>query len=222
MPPASLRSSKLFTNSRRTSLTSSPSRRDLKYGTFRELVPDPEATLSNAEKIKKHDHACAAFWAFWNALPKTDHVPHLSDYLDNVPPDLQPNVVIMDLRSVDDMSIRLMGTTITEAVGEMTGLSANPLYSGQSRLAAIGQAWQATQHPCGYVAKRTLRSKRGQLIISGGVVLPVRTDTPGSKSVVSYNEIPPASAGLASDDQIEIVQEFSENEWLDIGAGIPE
>ena len=178
--------------------------------------------VSNTEKIKKHDDACAAFWAYWNSLPKTNHVPHLSAYLDSVPPDLQPNVVIMDLRSDDDMSIRLMGTTIAAAVGEMTCLSANTLYNEQSRASAIGHAWQATQHPCGYVAKRTLRSARGQLIVSGGVVLPVRTETPGSKSVVSYNEIPPESAGLVSDDQIEIVQEFSDYDWLDIGAGVPQ
>ena len=177
--------------------------------------------MSNADKIGKHDQASAAFWDYWNSLPKTSHVPHLSAYLDNVPPKLQPNVVIMDLRSADDMSIRLMGTTVAAAVGEMTGLSANPLYNEESRVAAISNAWRATQHPCGYVVKRTLRSVMGQLIVSGGVVLPVHTDTAGSTSVVSYNEIPPVSAGLASDDQIAIVQDYAEHDWLDIGAGIP-
>ena len=141
---------------------------------------------------------CVAFWEYWNSLPKHNHVPHLSDYFDHVPPPLQPYVVMMDLYSADKMSMRLMGTAMTEYLGEMTGSPAESLYSGETRKIAIAKAWTALNHPCGYLASRTLRSANGQLFTSNGIVLPIRTESPDSLTVVSFAELPPRLHGCGA------------------------
>ena len=177
--------------------------------------------VSPLSQIAPLGERCVAFWTYWNGLPKHNHVPHLSDYFDHVPPQLQPYVVMMDLYSADKMSMRLMGTAMTEYLGEMTGSSAESLYSGETRKIAIAKAWTALNHPCGYIASRTLRSANGALFISNGVVLPIRTESSDRLTVVSYAELPAVSYGVAREDQIEAVQSFAQHTWLDIGAGEP-
>lgn len=162
-----------------------------------------------------------AFWHYWSGLPKKNSVPHLSDYLDHVPPDLQPNVVLTDISSATDMSIRLAGTALVEMVGEMTGSHAERIYQGEARQKAIEAAWRAVNHPCGYTVLRRVRSKSGRLFVSNGVVLPLRTNTVGSKTLAGYNQLPEAESAIAQEGQIQTVLEFGDTTWLDIGAGVP-
>lgn len=162
-----------------------------------------------------------AFWSYWDSLPKVDHVPHLRDYLDHVPPTVQPFVVIMDLTSPEHMNVRLTGTAMVEFAGEMTGTEAEILYRDQTRRAAMALAWAAATHPCGYVADRMLRSRHGHLLKSPGLVVPVRPGTPDTKTVIGFQYLPDRSEGLADDDQIEAVQSVSKRCWFDIGAGTP-
>lgn len=163
-----------------------------------------------------------AFWHYWSGLPVKESIPHLSDYLDNAPPALQPNVVLMDVSSPTDMSIRLTGTALAEMVGEMTGSHAERIYQGEARQKAIATAWRAVNHPCGYTVLRRVRSKSGRMFISSGIVLPLSTNTAGSKTLAGYNQLPTAESGIAQEGQIQAVQEFGETTWLDIGAGIPD
>lgn len=163
-----------------------------------------------------------AFWTYWSALPMTDSVPDLGDYLDHAPPSLQPNVILTDVSSPEVMTIRLTGTALADLVGEMTGSHAERIYQGEARRKAIEVAWQAANHPCGYTVRRKVRSRSGRLFISNGLVLPLRTKTPGSKTLAGYNELPLADSGIAQEGQIQQVQEFGETTWIDIGAGVPD
>ncbi len=162
-----------------------------------------------------------SFWEFWNGLPKQDLIPHLRDYLDQVPPHLQPNVVIMDVYSDKDMQVRLTGTAVVEFAGEMTGSHAESLYSGETRRVALAMVWKAVNHPCGYGVTRVLRNNLGRLVDSGSLVLPLETESSDCKTVVGYNELPEKITGIASKKQIEAVQEVKSRQWIDIGAGIP-
>ncbi|NKB45655.1 MAG: PAS domain-containing protein [Alphaproteobacteria bacterium] len=162
-----------------------------------------------------------AFWDYWAALSKSSLVPHLRDYLDHAPPDLQPNVVLTDVSSPNEMTIRLTGTALADVVGEMTGSHAERIYQGEARRAAIAAAWSAASLPCGYIIRRTVRSRSGMLFVSNGLVLPLLTDTAGSKTLAGYNELPQADTGFAREGQIEQVQEVDAPVWLDIGAGVP-
>lgn len=164
----------------------------------------------------------SAFWTYWNALPKRDWVPHLSDYLDQVPPDLQPKVVLLDVSSPTDVIVRLTGTVVAEFVGELTGTGAEGFYQGEARKVAIESAWVSANHPCGYVVTRTVSSKSGLLFNSQALILPLETDTVGSKTVVSFNERPPLDSSTESHDHVEAVIKYPRPTWLDIGAGVPD
>lgn len=177
--------------------------------------------VTQKDVIEQFDPMIGAFWSYWDSLPKTDFVPHLKDYLDHVPPALQPFVVIMDLTSAEHMKVRLTGTAMVEFAGEMTGTEAEILYRDQTRRQAMALAWTAAIHPCGYVADRILRSQHGHLIRSPGLVVPVRPGTPGVKCVIGFQIMPDRPEGLADDDQIEAVQSVNKQTWFDIGAGTP-
>jgi hypothetical protein len=162
------------------------------------------------------------FFAYWSSLPKKDLIPNLSDYLDNAPAKLQPNVAIVDLYSPQEMWLRLLGTALTDVVGERTGTNANVLYNGDVRQNALSVGWMAVGHPCGYIVNRVLRTKFGHLLDVPGLALPIRTAKVGAKSLVSYNVLPSSNSGLAKDDQVETVQQFGKPAWLNIGAGVPD
>lgn len=163
----------------------------------------------------------SAFWDYWNALPKQECVPHPSDYLDGVPPDLQPKVVILDVSSPTEVVVRLTGTVVAEFVGELTGTGAEDVYHGKAREMAIECAWISATHPCGYAVTRTVSSKSGLLFNSQALILPLQTDTAGSRTVVSFNERPPLDARPGSHDRVDAVIKYPKPTWLDIGAGTP-
>ncbi|NKB45656.1 MAG: PAS domain-containing protein [Alphaproteobacteria bacterium] len=163
----------------------------------------------------------SAFWTYWNTLPKYDLVPHLSEYLDSVPPDLQPKVVLLDVSSPTDVTVRLTGTVVAEFVGELTGTKVEDVYQGKAREMAIKCAWISATHPCGYVVTRTVSSKGGLMFNSQALILPLKTDTPGSKTVVSFNERPPLDDKKDTHDHVEAVIKYPRPTWLDIGAGTP-
>lgn len=170
---------------------------------------------------ERFDPIIQGFWDYWDNLPKDGLVPHLGNYLDNVPPNIQPYVVIMDLSAPDQMRVRLTGTAMVDFAGEMTGTEAEILYRDETRRKAMALAWTATHHPCGYLADRILRSKNGHLINSPGLVLPIRPGTPNTWSVIGFQVMPDRSEGVAEDDQIEAVQSVSKQTWVDLGAGVP-
>jgi hypothetical protein len=163
------------------------------------------------------------FWQHWDALPKDDLLPHLSDYLDSVVPELQPLVSMMDILSPSDMRIRLLGTRITDMIGELTGSTAETLYAGQIRQLAMETSWRAVDQPCGYAVKRTLRSRSGASIDSAGLVLPMARGDDGRRTLVSFNGIPRREYYLDEEMKVsvETVQAFGPPTWIDVGAGLP-
>ena len=62
----------------------------------------------------------------------------------------------------------------------------------------------------------------GRLVEAGSLVLPLETEITDCKTVVGYNELPNRVSGIATEKQIEAVQEFGPYAWIDIGAGIPD
>lgn len=162
-----------------------------------------------------------AFWDYWNSLPRQGFVPHLSDYLDHVPPQLQPKVVLLDVSSATEVCVRLTGTLVAEFVGELTGTDVKDVYQGEARKMAVECAWQSATLPCGYAVVRTVVSKGGLRFNSQALILPLKTNTAGSKTVASFNERPPIDETVSPHDQVESVVIYPTPTWIDIGAGIP-
>ena len=162
------------------------------------------------------------FWAYWEALPKDGLVPHLEDYFSNAPTSLQPGMLILDILSPEDVSVRLAGTAVVEAVGELTGTDAAAVYSPEARKIMIGRSWTAVNHPCGYIHTRVYRNVDGLKLVSPGMGLPIRTSNPDLKTVMVFNDEARIGdpIGLADDDGV--VQTHGKVQWLDIGAGTPD
>ncbi|MEQ8508598.1 MAG: PAS domain-containing protein [Rhodospirillaceae bacterium] len=189
-------------------------------------------TVDQVPRIAAYGENFRAMWTYWHNLPKQNLMPHLSDYLDNVPPDLQPKVVLLDLTDPaegaafpSDITVRLAGTMVTAFTGEITGTNAERLYQGKARSMAIRAAWVAASQPCGYLVSREVRSRFGLVFQSRALILPLRTNTVGSKTILSFNERPPIKVNdvprAAKSDQVEAVLDYPMPHWLDIGAGTP-
>lgn len=192
----------------------------------------PGQTPDQMDRISAYGENFLAMWTYWHSLPKQNLMPHLSDYLDNVPPDLQPKVVLLDLQDPTggnavplDITVRLAGTMVTAFTGEITGTNAERLYQGKARAMAIRAAWMAASQPCGYLVSREVRSRFGLVFQSRALILPLRTSTTGSKTVLSFNERPPIKVNdaprAAKSDQVEAVLDYPMPHWLDIGARVP-
>lgn len=176
--------------------------------------------MDQREFIEGLGHQYLDFWNFWSSLPRRAFVPQLRDYLDSVEPELQPNVVIMDLMSPTDINIRLAGTAVVDTVGEITNSDADQLYVQAVKTRALQQAWAAANHPCGYTVLRTYKTISGMRDIGRALLLPIET-TSDRKSVVIYNGIPTFGNAKLKGDSVQTVIDYQELEWIDIGAGTP-
>lgn len=178
---------------------------------------DPDRFLAS------FDPRVAAFWSYWNSLPKNGRIPHLRDYLDRVPPDLQPSVVIGDFYSPDRHELRLIGTMMADAMGrDDPSPDFRSIYSAGLQRRALGITWAAANHPCGFAAKRPVRSRGGRTVTVAGVALPLTTDRPGCKTMLNFSNLTPIFDSFASDDHVQNVESHSAPIWLDIGCGVPE
>jgi hypothetical protein len=162
------------------------------------------------------------FWSYWDGLPKVDHLPLLKDYFDHAPPELQPGMLILDVTSPTTISVRLAGTAVVQAVGELTGLNEDKLYADDVRLQMIGRTWTAATHPCGYMHTRFYRNVDGYKMVSPGVGLPIRSSNPDVKTVMVFNDDAAIGDPIGLADGDAVVQTHGKVTWLDIGAGVPE
>lgn len=177
--------------------------------------------MNQEEHLKSLGPEFLEFMELWSSLLKTVYIPRLSDYLDNVVPRLQPNVVVMDLSSPTQMRIRLAGTAVVDTVGEITNSDADDLYLPAVKSDALGQAWIAANHPCGYTVERVFRTTTGMSDSGSALLLPIKT-TPDMKSVVIYNEVPAFGNAKLADDAVQTVIAYNDLKWIDIGAGTPD
>lgn len=163
-----------------------------------------------------------AFWRYWNGLPKDELIPALQDYFDNAPPRLQPGLLILDILSPTEVSVRLAGTAVVDAVGELTGKQEDAVYSKDTLTRMIGRSWTAVSHPCGYIHTRFYRNKDGLKLVSPGMGLPIRTPDPDLKTVMVFNDEASIGDPVGMADADGVVQTFGKVSWIDIGAGVPD
>jgi hypothetical protein len=172
--------------------------------------------------LSSFDPDLTTFWAYWNSLPKVDFVPHLRDYLDSVPPELQPSVAIIDVYSLERMVLRMAGTQIVDAIGhEPTEKDTPSVYNHDPAKAAIKIAWAAVTQPCGYAAKREIRSQAGRVSVVHGIALPMRTERADCKTLVNFSSIARSVAELEYQDHVASLADMQPMQWVDIGNGVP-
>ncbi|MSO98870.1 MAG: PAS domain-containing protein [Rhodospirillaceae bacterium] len=176
-------------------------------------VPTPFAPNTPDDILEFYDH--------WASLPKRGLMPHLSDYLDRAPARLQPNVVIIDVSSPDEMIIRLFGTNIVDISGrELTTKSLHSVFAPQIWPDSCKRIWKAVTQPAGYYCIRGVRSSGDRMLHSPSVCLPVASGTGGRYCFMSYSIFPAAST-MMLDERPDIVLSLELLHWIDIGAGVP-
>ena len=161
------------------------------------------------------------FFAHWRGLPREGEalVPSLSDFFDNLKPAFQPYVVMVNVESGDNWSIRLFGTGRLNSFGQDVK-KINPLeiYTPDLRPIIVDKVRIVLDRPCGYRATHRLRTSKGSDLIQTGVTLPLKTDESGSQCVVNFVI---SSDPIAHDDRKGLIEEILDWEWVDIGAGLP-
>jgi hypothetical protein len=177
--------------------------------------------MDQIQLIENLGPAFVEFWDYWSSLPKTDHIPQFADYVDNVPPHLQPKVSMMDTMSPTHMRVRHMGTEVVQVTGEFTGSDGQELYNKAIIEKAAKTVWTAAAFPCGYIIPRVLSTKNGLQVDMTGLVLPLATKTAGCKTVVAYNHISEKTKSVKIDKGLKTVQGYGDVTWVDIGAGVP-
>jgi hypothetical protein len=170
------------------------------------------------EIVARFGAGAQRFWDYWNGLPKTFGIPSIADFLDNSLPDLQPSLSIVDFISPTKMRVRLLGTKLVEAIGELTWSSADSLYRDGVRQRALALGWAAVNQPCGYIANRTIVTRSGREVLSRGLSLPIATSI---KSFVTLNTVENLDDWQRSKDQVYTVTGVEHKDWLDIGFGTP-
>ncbi|MBL8643269.1 MAG: hypothetical protein JNK21_05000 [Rhodospirillaceae bacterium] len=169
-----------------------------------------------------------AFFESWEDLPLDGGsgpglVPRLSDYLDAAPPNLQPNVTIVDVYGPDRMVVRLFGTGLETISGlAPTTHDLMTLYGPEVRAMAQRLVWTTVSHPTGYVCTRHVRTKSGLILDCPAIGLPIGVDDPNMKCFITYASIANAKDALAARDSFVVVQDVRFEHWIDIGAGTPD
>lgn len=88
--------------------------------------------------------------------------------------------------------------------------------------AASNMSWTALHHPCGYAAKRPVRSRSGRATTVAGIALPLITDRPVCKTLVNFSNLDPLLESPHADDRVARIQSLEAPIWIDIGYGVPQ
>lgn len=162
-----------------------------------------------------------AFHAYWDSLPKTNHIPKLSDFLDHVPPELAPYLVIVDVRGPQDTKIRFFGTQLVERTAfDPTWMTVAQLYDDGLRAQVHQMLWESVTRPAGYLSHRKIVGRSGFVNVHPSLGLPIDIPTSGVRGVVNYSHSL-ASGSHLMEDRAHVVQEMTLERWIDIGAGVP-
>lgn len=137
---------------------------------------------------------------------------------------LMPFLTILDVRSREEVIIRLAGTAIFDALGEeLTGRNYLDLTTPDVRPIRSARLWLQTRHPCGAVMRNVHNAGTDaevHLEILSLPIRPLREEEPIQLlSVVG----PLGSENLTTDEaHIQVARIAHEFHYVGIGAGVPD
>jgi hypothetical protein len=163
--------------------------------------------------------AVEKFISYWRSLPRQGLVPDLSTLLNDVQPDLQPFLTVLDVLSPNTVQVRLLGTGLVRLLGrELTKTNSIDIYAPHLR-ARVGRACTTmVSLPCGQVTERLITTRGGLIMAATSAALPVRVKSDQLGALVAYTA---TREPVATSDAMTLVNEILATEWVDIGAGVP-
>jgi hypothetical protein len=165
------------------------------------------------------DAASQKFFDHWKRLISSGVMPSLHDFLGVPNPELQPNVIILDVLSESDVRIRLMGTAIVQLIGrELTKTNSLDVYADHLR-PVVGRACMTmVAQPCGQFTRRMVNTAGGLLMPASSVALPLANKS-GTGCIAAFTHTnDPVTAG----DSMIVIHDIVSSHWIDIGAGVPD
>jgi hypothetical protein len=162
--------------------------------------------------------AAQKFFDHWKRLITTGSMPSLHDFLGVPNPELQPNIIILDVLSESDVRIRLMGTGIVQLIGrELTKTNSLDVYADHLR-PVVGRACMTmVAQPCGQFTQRLINTAGGLLMPACSIALPLANKT-GTGCIAAFTQT--TDPVLAGDSMI-VIHDIVSTVWIDIGAGVP-
>ena len=146
-------------------------------------------------------------------------MPHIRTFLDNVAPDLQPHVALVDIHRRDKWALRLYGTGRVKSFGrDLSGINPLEVYAPAIRPLLMDSINAVTSHPCGWKSTRDITSMKGLINRGAAITLPLATDPGKSPSIVNFLVV---AKPIAYNDRQGVVDSIPSWEWKDIGADVP-
>lgn len=166
--------------------------------------------------------ASRKLWAAWSGLPRPDIVPSRASFDPCAIPSILPVISLIERTGSDEWRVRLAGTEIERRWGrELSGLTYAEMLSSQAVEVTHCEFDAICRQPCGSWSLRHLELRSGRKLQTETLRLPLRDKHGDVTLIVSCNGELGADLLCEPDQPREIVTVF-EQEFFDLGAGIPD
>jgi hypothetical protein len=160
--------------------------------------------------------------AAWSALPCNDGVPARADFDPMAIRQILPVVSLIERIDESEWRMRLAGTEIERRWGRtLTGLSYTEVMAPAAAMSTLCEFEAICRQPCGSWSMRHLELSSGRRFDVETLRLPLRGPD-GSVSLILSCSGELTGRFLHETDQCREILTVIEQEFLDIGAGIPE
>ena len=169
-------------------------------------------------------HLCALLLSHWDSLADGQHIPSFTHWQDHFHSQLQPWLFVIDLHDDLSLTVRLMGTQISEMWGaDLTGIELRSTFTAEL-VDMVYDAYRVIpKSRCGLLEYTIVKTAKGHIGQAETLALPLR-GRPGQPdiavAVTQYMaETFPSSA---VDEKTEVGIIAVENrQWIDLGFGVP-
>lgn len=160
--------------------------------------------------------------AAWSALPRRDGVPARADFDPMTVPRILPVVSLIERIDEREWRMRLAGTEIERRWGRpLTGVSYADIMAPAAAMSTLCEFEAICRQPCASWSMRHLELGSGRRIDVETLRLPLRA-ADGTRSLILSCGGEVTARSLHEPDQYREVLTVIEQEFLDIGSGIPE
>jgi hypothetical protein len=136
---------------------------------------------------------------------------------------LLPTVVVLEVRSPQETTIRLAGTLLCTALGrELRGLNWIELTAPEARPRRAARLQAIVAQPCGALMSGRIAARSGMSFEIEQLALPVRPDEPAAPmQILGVVSLLPGQMRPAHVADSELGRLPEQLQYLDIGAGVP-
>lgn len=170
----------------------------------------PESVQERVKALLEH----------WLTVPKSGHIPRLSDYLDCASPQVQPDIAIADALPDGQIKVRLYGTRRVKVFkNEWTGRNPLDNFTPDAARDGVQATLTALRHPCGVTATCRFKNGGGPDLSSVATILPLQNENPQISTFIHHLCFVDE---LGEEDEPLLTLSFEDIRFFDLGAGVPD